>query len=196
MTMHYYHFTNGKLRDGSPIPPVGEWLEFHGKLKPCPSREDLAAGFGGLHASEHPFDALFFAPGNNLHLVELGGEIIPHGDPVDKVVAQKRKIVATINAEKLCREFARRVARDVLHLWNAPEVVKRYLETGDESLRDAAMAAWAAAWDAAWAAARAARDAAWGAARAARDAAYSKYRQWFKEMVDAEFSQVLGGGGE
>jgi len=42
---------------------------------------------------------------------------------------------------------------DVIHLWDAPAVVREYLETGDESKRDAA---WAAARDAAWGAALAA----------------------------------------
>ena len=55
----------------------------------------------------------------------------------------------------------------VIHLWDAPDVVRQYLETGDESLRDAAQAAaQVAVWDAAQAA-RATRD----AAQAARDAA-------------------------
>jgi hypothetical protein len=66
------------------------------------------------------------------------------------------------------RLFARRVALDVIHLWDAPPIVKEYLETGDESKR---AAAWAAARDAAW---DAARDAAWAAARdAARAAAWA-----------------------
>ena len=177
---HYYHFTGDTLRDGRPIPPIGEWLEHEGPLVPCSA---------GLHASEHPFNALSFAPGNRLHLVELGGKIIPHGDPVDKVVAQKRKIVKSIEAEKLLRDFARRVALDVLPLCqDAPAIVKQYLETGDESIRDAARAA---AWDAAR---DAARDAAWVAAWAAASAAAwaaatTKYRGWFKEMVDAEFAK-------
>ena len=80
------------------------------------------------------------------------------------------------------RKFARLCAQDVLHLWDAPEIVKRYLETGDENIREnaraaantaawaAACAAWGAARDAAWAAAWAAACAAWGAARDAADA--------------------------
>jgi len=74
------------------------------------------------------------------------------------------------------REFACWCALSVIHLWDAPKVVIQYLETQDESIRDAAMAAWDAAWDAAWverAAERAAaRAAIWGAAQtAAWDAA-------------------------
>src|SRR5690606_5250340 len=83
------------------------------------------------------------------------------------------------------RSFACACARDVLHLWDAPDVVRRYLDTGDETLRAAAnAAAWAdegavarnAAWEAARDAALAderarARTAAWCAARNAVKAA-------------------------
>jgi hypothetical protein len=53
-------------------------------------------------------------------------------------------------------------ALGVVHLWDAPEVVERYLKAGDDSIRVAIQdAAWAAAQDATWAAARvAAQDAA------------------------------------
>ena len=71
--------------------------------------------------------------------------------------------------EHWVRLFARECASDVLHLWDAPQVVKDYLATGDESIRTAA---WTAAWTAAGAAAGdAARAAAWTAARAAEGAA-------------------------
>ena len=99
---------------------------------------DIANGYGGLHASGHPFDALRYAPGSTLHLVHLDGELIAHGSPVDKIAARRRKIVATIEAEPLLREFTRKCALSVIHLWDAPEVVKQYLTTGDESLRAAA----------------------------------------------------------
>ena len=50
----------------------------------------------------------------------------------------------------------------MIHLWDAPPVVREYLETGDETKRAAAWAAaGAAAWDAAGAAAW---EAAWDAA--------------------------------
>jgi len=82
------------------------------------------------------------------------------------------------------RYFARWCALQVIHLWNCPDVVKQYLETGDEGLRDAAhaaalnathAAALNAARSAAWNAVRdAALDAAWNAALAAvRDAAWN-----------------------
>ena len=201
MEKRYYHFSNKTLRDGKPIPEIGEWLTVQGEIVPCEN---------GLHASEHPFDALQYAPGSLLHLVELDGEIKPYGSPVDKFAARKRKIIATIDAEDLLWEFTRKCALNVIHLRDAPDVVKQYLTTGDELLRATPWdAAWAAAWDsaratswdaaldaawaAAWDAARAtswdaARDASWDAALAA---AWDAERQMFLKMVDAAFAKVL-----
>ncbi len=173
----YYHFTKETLRDGSPLPKIGKWLTFKGEIEMCNR---------GLHASAHPFDALQYAPGQFLHKVKLGGKIITQGD---KSVAEKRNIIATIDATDLFWRCSRLYALQVVHLWDCPAVVKQFLETGDESLRAAAMAAaraaaWAAAWDAAWAAAMAAaRDAAWAAARAAQ-------RQLFADEVEKEFQKA------
>ena len=58
-----WHFTSDTLRDGSPIPAIGEKLIFDGKIKICKQ---------GYHWSKEPFDALKYAPGNHLHLVEIG----------------------------------------------------------------------------------------------------------------------------
>jgi hypothetical protein len=172
MEFNAYHFTGDKLRDGSAIPVIGEPLVYSDKIEICRS---------GLHASRKVWQALKYAPGHKLHRV-LCEDI--HTEHDDKFVCSKRTIVATIDAEKLLWDFARSCARDVLHLWDAPDVVAEYLETGNDDLRAAARdaawaavrdavrdAAWAAAWDAAWAAAR---DAAWAAAwAAARDAAWA-----------------------
>ena len=181
-TVTAYHFVGATLRDGRPIPPDGEWLEHDGKVVMCNS---------GLHASRHPFDTLQFAPGSTLCLVECEDIVTEHDD---KLVCRRRRIVARIDATDLLWRAAREYAQAVLHLWDAPQVVKDFLASGDESLRAAARAAargaaraaaraaardaaWAAAWAAAWDAARdaamaAARAAAWAAAwDAARDAA-------------------------
>ena len=171
-----YHFTAATLRNGDPIPAIGQWLEYTGKIVPCKS---------GLHASEHPFDALEFAPGNILHRVELEGELQSHGDPIDKWVGRRRRIIATIDAKPLLREYARWCATRVLHLWDSPPVVREYLATGDESLRAAAgAAAWEAARVAAWAAAWEARE----AGDAAWDAARTTQRDHFAAMVEAAFA--------
>lgn len=175
-----YHFVGDTLRDGRPVPAGDEWLEHEGKVKLCAS---------GLHWSADPFDALQYAPGNTLCLVEYDGET-KIGD--DKGVSARRRILKRIDAEPLLREFARWSALQVIELWDAPEVVRQYLTTGDESLRDAARDAAVAA---AVAASRgAARDAAWAAGVAARDAAgaaaVAAQRERFNSMVRAAFEEA------
>ena len=90
-----YHFVSNTLRDGSPVPKNGEWLKYDGKIELCAS---------GYHASKHPFDALQYAPGNTLCLVDCRGEIL-EGD--DKIVASERMIVERFDAEGLLFKFAR-----------------------------------------------------------------------------------------
>ena len=136
-----WHFTGNTLRDGSPIPAIGETLIYDGKIKLCES---------GYHWSLKPHQALRYAPGSRLHMVQYGGEVIM-GD--DKGVSSQRTILATIDAEHLMRRFATDQALSVAHLWDMPEVVKEYLTTLDGSKQAAAAdAAWAAAWAAAGAA--------------------------------------------
>jgi hypothetical protein len=175
----YWHFVrvdeDGMPRLGygdSRAVVVGETLTVVGEPELCRR---------GLHASARLWDALGYAEGDRLALcrVRLGGTVV-EGD--DKSAATERTVLAMLTpqeTDKLLRDFARWCALQVVHLWGAPDVVRQYLETGDESLRDAAkVAAWAAARDAAWASARdAARDAAWSSTRdAARDAAWSSTR--------------------
>src|SRR5574343_146517 len=175
MIIRTYHFVSDKLRDGRPVPPDGEWLVHDGKLVMCKS---------GLHASRHPFDALAYAPGPVLCLVDCD-EI--EAEENDKLVCRRRRIVARFDATTMLRAFARQCALDVIHLWDAPQLVRDYLTTG---------AARAAAWDAARAAAwDAARDAAWEAAReaaraAAWDAARNAQRERFARLVADEFARM------
>jgi hypothetical protein len=139
--------------DGRKI-EIGVTHKVEGEIVPCKH---------GLHASERPLDALSYAPGLVACKVILSGKIISHNG--DKYAASERKYIHIADATETLRLFARKCALDVIHLWDAPDVVVRYLKTGDELLR-------AAAWDAAWDAARAAAgDAAWDAARAAAWAA-------------------------
>ena len=192
-----YHFVGATLRDGSPIPADGEWLEFADQCVMCNS---------GLHASRHPFGALQYAPGATLCLVEC--ENID-SEQTDKLVCRRRRIVARFDATDVLWTMARWSALQVIHLWNAPQVVREYLTTGDESLRAAARdaardaaraAAWNAAWNAAWAAAQtaardAAQDAAWDAAQdaawaAARAAARAAQQNHFLALVTAKFSAL------
>ena len=152
----YYHFVGKTLRDGSPIPADGEWLSVKGKLKMCSF---------GLHASAHVAEAVRYAPGTTLCLVELDGEILEQND---KVCARKRKIIARFDATELLRADARASALSVIHLWKAPAIVGQYLKTGDETIRaEARTAAVGGGGDAADAAATAAAYAADAAAAAA-----------------------------
>ena len=173
-----YHFVGERLRDGKPIPANGRWI----------SRKDISMCNYGLHASLHPFDALKYAPGETLCLVEMGGKI-EYGD--DKLVAQKRKIVARFDATELLYDQARKSALSVIGNWKTPvpQVVIDYLNTGRADLRSAAesaarsavrsavrsaagSAARSAARSAAGSAARsAAESAAWSAARSAAESA-------------------------
>ncbi len=146
---------------------VGETHKVEGPPKLCEN---------GLHASRSILDALEYGWGPVVYRVRLSGEF-NHGR--DKSCATERTYLWEVDAEDVLREFARQCALSVVHLWDCPKVVRDFLETGDERLRDAAVAAaWAAraaaraggaAMEAAWAAAR---DAAVAAAMAAaRDAA-------------------------
>ncbi len=175
--MKAWHFTGNELRDGSPIPKVGEWLVYEGDIVICES---------GLHASKDMFDALLYAPGPILHRVECEDIVTEHDD---KFVCRRRKIIASLNATEGLHYFARMQALSVVHLWDAPDVALDYLMTGDESIRAATGdAARAAAWGAAREVARAvdagkeARAATYAAARdaarlasvaATRDAAWA-----------------------
>ncbi len=197
-----WHFmpADRRLRydDGRKVEP-GVWYACEGEPVLCHS---------GMHASTDMLDALDYAAGPVVSRVELRGGIIKGGD---KLVARERRHLWMLDAEPVLRDFARRCALDVVHLWDPPDVVLRYLKTGDEKIRAAArhaarVAAGVAAWhaagaasDAAWHTAKAAawhaakaaawhtaRDAAWHAARdAARDAARSRQSRRLASMLHA-----------
>jgi len=162
-----------RLRDGRPVPAIGEKLVHKGPVEICCS---------GLHASLHPFDALRCAPGPMLHKVECSEPIESHWD---KFVCRERTILATIDATYLLRRFAADQALSVAHLWDMPDVVRDYLETLDERKQ-------AAARDAAVAAARDARDARAAAESAVRAAAGDAARADFKRRVDEAFEEAGG----
>ena len=125
----------------------------------------------GLHLSKRLLDALNYAPGPVIYKVRGSGIIVPHGDPVDKYACFERTYLAGgVDISETLRAFARSCALEVVHLWNAPEIVIEYLKTGDRKLRAEAQAADWAAQDAAWAAdwvVWTANWAAWTAAQAA-----------------------------
>lgn len=154
-----WHFVADKLKNNMPIPRVGSILRQKGKIIPCKN---------GLHGSTRIIDALGYAPSNPKWIcrTEHRGVVVEHGN--DKIASSERKILWKVEAEPILRAFARKCALDVIHLWDAPPVVKKYLKTGNEKLRDAA---WDAANAAAWDAAHVARDTACAAACAAASAA-------------------------
>lgn len=96
----------------------------------------------GLHASERLIDALQYAPGSTLYLVDISGMIVAEKD---KIAGTKRKYLARFDAEKLLREFARKQA--LIHIekirpyTDEYDLIVEYLETGKESLRSAAESA-------------------------------------------------------
>ena len=170
-----WHFTGVALRDGRPIPAVGEWLVHNGEVVICNS---------GLHASERLLDALRYAPGLTLHRVTCEDVV---GEQEDKLVCRRRRI------DSSCVVPMRAVVRlaiesACLAAWCAglylPDLLVA-LEACDREDWDAAAAnaaqnaTWAAArgaWNAAGAAAanaawNAAGAAAWNAAGAAQNAA-------------------------
>jgi len=158
-TFYAWHFTGDKLRNGSPLPEVGKWEHFSGKLELCKS---------GLHWSRDPFDALQHAPGATLRRVEIKGDFL---EQEDKGCSHYRRTVYQFDATDLLRYFARVQALSVIHLYpnGTDDVVFNYLMTGDESLRNAARSAAESA--ARYAARAAAQSAAWSAARSAAESA-------------------------
>ena len=152
--------------DGRAI-ELGKRYSVTGKLVICAN---------GLHGSRHPIDALQYAPGPILYRTLHSGTVIEQDD---KLCSRHRVHVEKRDTTAMLRLFARQQALSVIHRWEAPDVVRQYLETGDESLRDAARAA---AWDAARDAAGAA---AWDAARAA---AWDAEETWQFDRLIARLS--------
>lgn len=130
MTTLAWHFVGDKLRDGRPVPPDGEWLVHDGE---CCLRNS------GLHASDTLLDAVGYAPGSTVCRVAVHGI---EGREYDKFVARERCILWRVkNADHILRAFARKAALSVAHLWDTPDVMRQYLETGDESIKAEARAA-------------------------------------------------------
>ena len=153
----YWHFCamndRGRpvMRDGTLV-EIGKRYEIDGEIELCER---------GYHGSLRALDALSYAPGPWVSKRPLEGVIADD----DKVVGRAFVQQPGIDATEILAKFARLCALDVIHLWNAPGVVTRYIKTGDENIRAAARdAAGDAVRDAAW---DAVRDAARGAARAA-----------------------------
>ena len=131
--MRAWHFVGETLRDGSPIPADGVPLKYDRPIHICES---------GYHASLNPFDALQYAPGNTLCLVDVSGKTIHQSD---KLVAEERTIIVRMDATTLLHWYAKQQALSVIHLWNPPEIVLDFLMGDDEAAQAAQAAAQAAA---------------------------------------------------
>lgn len=175
-----WHFTRGnKLRDGRPVPAIGEVLRHEGPIEICRS---------GLHCSERLIDALRYAPGATLHQVRFGVDVLRESD---KLVSRERVILRTLPQNEtllVLVEFAQWCARRAA--WSAKRVAWE------------AAAGREAAWRAAWEAAEAAREAAWRAAwareavvwaraaEAARAAEKETQNAKLTELVEAAFAKL------
>ncbi len=157
--MKAWWFSNGKTLphgDNRRV-KIGRTHKVKGEIIPCEN---------GLHASVRPGDALSYAPGNIIWRVDIGGDV---AEGLDKLCGSERTYLAGgVDASEVLQKFARLCALDVIHLWDAPEIVVRYLKTGNESIRGAA---YNAAYNAAYSAASNAASRA--ASRAASSAAHS-----------------------
>ena len=78
------------------------------------------------------------APGKPLPRGDLDEAIVAHGILTDSGIGRPCKTVESVSEEKLLFKLARDKALEKIHLWDAPEVVKSFLLTGDEALRTAA----------------------------------------------------------
>lgn len=152
------------------------WTDKNGKRWGSPSVCNA-----GLHGSKRIVDALKYAPGPVVWRVELSGEMDIAGY---QIASSEQTYLWGYDASGVLRSFSRRCDLDVIHLWDAPDVVVRYLKTGDESIiRDVALLT--AEWPVAWALAKyATRDATLEKARTeAWTAEWAKQNNRLTQMV-------------
>src|SRR3990167_6131833 len=99
------HFTGATLRDRSPLPKIRQWETYTGICVMCKS---------GLHVGKTPWDALQYAPGNTLRLVEYDDV---QGEQSDKIVCRRRRTIAQFDATEMLRYFARLQAISCIDRW-------------------------------------------------------------------------------
>ncbi len=124
-----WHFVGDTLRDGRPIPADGEVLVHDGDIELCVS---------GLHASRDIMDALKYAAGSTICRVRCDGKM---RESDDKLVCTRRAILWRVDAQQVLHDFARWCALQVIDYWDAPDVMREWLATGDPKLRSAAKSA-------------------------------------------------------
>ena len=118
-----YHFYGDCLRDGSRVPNRDEWLVHTAPIKLCSS---------GLHASFIPTDAMGYAPGPNMALVDVAGDMI-QGE--DKLVCTHRRIVKSMDVTNTVLTFVRTKIKELLPHWEeCPDIVTEYFNSYDPEL--------------------------------------------------------------
>lgn len=165
------HFLREDMTAGEGNEPA--WVV--GDSRTLPAHRTIIPCTYGYHGSPTLWAALKYAPGPIACLVELDGDVVEHGNPVDKYAARTRKLIAAVNISRELRLFAADCAEHVLPIYereypndarprNAIQAARDYAEGRiDAAARDAACAAArdaerdaerAAAWaaSAAWAA--------------------------------------------
>jgi hypothetical protein len=181
-TITGWHFvaSNRLARDGiTLIEPGYTYSTDEPNIVPC---------FSGLHLSENAIDALKHAPGLVVCRCELTGELVSHGDPIDKWIGRERTVLWMADAtnvvllwtcwcvrqiwDQLKDERSKR-AIEVVELFVAEQVSREEVKTAANAANAAydayaSYAAYAAAY-----AANAATNAAANAANAANAAAYA-----------------------
>lgn len=108
-----------------------------GQIEECATHRECD-GHTGLGAADGALMALHRGRGSVACIVRLSGEGRAEFDPAfgaNWVYATERTYLRVIDARDVLDRFAHRRALDVAHLWNAPPLVRRYLETGDDRLR-------------------------------------------------------------
>ena len=117
---------------------VGETHYYKGEPVPCHT---------GLHFSPTPRDALSYACGPIMWEVEGPDDARPHGEPVDKHSGQWRRYLRRVDLTRALRQFMAREALRVIDRWDAPAIVREYLEDGAKGIDrvDIRLEAWAAA---------------------------------------------------
>lgn len=93
----------------------------------------------GLHLSINPLDAISNAGGSIVWRVKASGEVV---EGVGKLVCSERTYVAGgTDVSGVLQKFIRLCVLDAKCLWDAPDVLIRYLRTGNKSLQEDALKA-------------------------------------------------------
>ena len=170
--MYGYHFVRKDLKlshgDGRKI-VVGEKLTVNCEPILCKS---------GLHASEKVLDALSWAQGSQLCRIRLSGAMVHDmAHEKDQSAATERRVLWMFDATDLLGYLSRWCAAQVVHHWDAPDVVLEHLRTGNEDLRADAERASEKAEATAGACARASK---WACASATRaeSRAWASAKAW------------------